>query len=49
MNTIQPHGLPDAWMEIAEYIMNASKVVFGSENYPFAYEMAWGGGLLRTL
>ena len=42
MNTIQPPGLPDAWLEIAEYTLDASKVVFGSENYPVACELAWG-------
>ena len=42
MNTIQPPGLPDAWLEIAEYTLGASKVVFGSYNYPVACELAWG-------
>ena len=41
MNTIQPPGLPDAWLEIAEYTLGASKVVFGSDNYPVACELAW--------
>ena len=36
MNTIQPPGLSDAWLEIAEYTLDASKVVFGSDNYPVA-------------
>ena len=42
MNAIQPPGLPDALLEIAEYTLDASKVVFGSENYPVACELAWG-------
>lgn len=42
MNTIQPPGLPDAWLEIAEYTLDASKVVFSSDNYPVACELAWG-------
>ena len=42
MTTVQPPGLPYAWMEIAEYTFDASKVVFGSENYPVACELAWG-------
>ena len=42
MNAIQPPGLSDAWLEIAEYTLDASKVVFGSDNYPVACELAWG-------
>lgn len=40
--TIVPSSLPKAWIEIAEYTLDASRVVFGVQNYPVACELAWG-------
>ena len=37
-----PYDLPDAWLEIAEYTLDASRVVLVSENFPIACELAWG-------
>ena len=40
--TVFPPGLPNVWIEIAEYTLDASRVIFETENYPVACELAWG-------
>ena len=40
--TTSPPSLPDAWLEIAEYTLDASKALYQLENYPVACDAAWG-------
>ena len=42
-----PSDLPDAWLEIAEYTLDASRVVLVSENFPVP--ASWHGELQRML
>lgn len=41
MTTVH-QNLSKAWIEIAEYTLDASRVVFTVQNYPVACELAWG-------
>ena len=41
MTTSSP-GLPDAWLEIAEYTLDASRVLYQAELFPVACDAAWG-------
>ena len=40
--TTSPTGLPDAWLEIAEYTLGASKLLYQAELFPVACDAAWG-------
>ena len=40
--TALPSGLPMAWLETAEYTLDASRAVLETENYSIACELAWG-------
>ena len=41
MTTSSP-GLPDAWLEVAEYTLDASRVLYQAELFPVACDAAWG-------
>ena len=41
MTTFSP-GLPDAWLEVAEYTLDASRVLYQAELFPVACDAAWG-------
>ena len=41
MTTSSP-DFPAAWIEISEYTLDASKVVYQAEHYPVACDLAWG-------
>ena len=41
MTTSTP-SLPDAWLEIAEYTLGASKLLYQAELFPVACDAAWG-------
>ena len=41
MTTSAP-DFPAAWIEISEYTLDASKVVYQAEHYPVACDLAWG-------
>lgn len=41
MTTSTP-GLPDAWLEVAEYTLDASRVLYQAELFPVACDAAWG-------
>ena len=40
--TTSVHGLPDAWLEVAEYTLDASKLLYQAELFPVACDAAWG-------
>ena len=40
--TTSPPDFPAAWIEISEYTLEASKVVYQAEHYPVACDLAWG-------
>ena len=40
--TTSPPGLPDAWLEVAEYTLDASKLLYQAEFFPVACDAAWG-------
>ena len=40
--TTSPPGLPDAWLEVAEYTLDASKLLYQTELFPVACDAAWG-------
>lgn len=35
-------GLPDAWLGVAEYTLDASRVLYQAELFPVACDAAWG-------
>ena len=41
MTTSAP-GLPDAWLEVAEYTLDASKLLYQADLFPIACDAAWG-------
>ena len=41
MTTSTP-GLPDAWLEVAEYTLDASRVLYQADLFPVACDAAWG-------
>ena len=40
--TTSAHGLPDAWLEVVEYTLDASRVLYQAELSPVACDAAWG-------
>ena len=40
--TTSAHDLPDAWLEVAEYTLDASKLLYHAELFPVACDAAWG-------